>query len=65
MAKKKLCCPGELKDYIIPEAAFYAAIYYLLSVLNVEGNLWIKALILFVLINVAIITCPVVKACCK
>lgn len=67
MAKKSSICayPGKPSEYIIPEVAFYAATYYLLHVLNVEGNLWIKALILFVLINVAILTCPVMKACRK
>ena len=62
---KKTCCPGEVQDYIIPEIAFYAATYYLLYLLKVEGNLWVSALILFVLINVAILTCPVMKACMK
>ena len=66
MAKKKnTCCSGNCGEYLIPEVAFYAATYYLLYILNVPGNLWVKSLVLFVLINVAILTCPVMKACMK
>jgi hypothetical protein len=65
MAKKKTCCSGEMKDYVIPEVAFYAATYYLLYVLQVPGSIWLKSLVLFVLINVAIMTCPMMKACMK
>jgi len=64
MAKKsKTCCPGNPAQYIIPEAAFYAATYYLLYILQVPGNLWVKSLVLFVLINVAMMSCPMMK--CK
>ena len=67
MSKKKTmcCCPGNGKDYIIPEIAFYAATYYLLHVLQVPGNLWVKSLVLFVLINVAMLTCPLMSSCMK
>jgi len=62
MAKKKTCCPGNVRAYVIPEIAFYASVYYLLHVLQVPGNLWVKSLVLFVLINVAMLTCPMMKA---
>jgi len=66
MAKKKnTCCADNCKGYLIPEVAFYASVYYLLYILQVPGNLWVKSLVLFVLINVAMLTCPMMQACMK
>ncbi|MBW3015556.1 hypothetical protein KY330_03980 [Candidatus Woesearchaeota archaeon] len=54
-----------ISEWIIPEIAFYGFLYYALYVLNVQGNPWVHALILWLLINISIIWCPVVKKCCK
>jgi hypothetical protein len=48
---------------IAAEAAFYGFIYYALYLLKVEGNLFLSSLILWALINIAIIFCPVVRKC--
>jgi hypothetical protein len=50
---------------IISEVAFYAFLYYLLYLLNVGGNLWVSSLILWALMNISIVLCPVVRKCYK
>lgn len=50
---------------IIAEASFYGFIYYASYLLKVEGNLFLSSLILFILMNIAIILCPVVRSCYK
>ena len=46
---------------IISEVAFYAFLYYAQYLLNVSANLWVSSLILWVLINVSIVFCPVIN----
>ena len=50
---------------IIAEASFYGFIYYALYLLKIEGNLSLNALILFILMNISIMFCPVVRKCYK
>jgi len=50
---------------IISEAAFYGLLYYIQYLLKVEGNLWISSAVLWVLANLAIVLCPVVRKCYK
>jgi hypothetical protein len=61
MAKEK----SKILPWIIPEVAFFAFLYYAQYLLKVDANLWLSTLVLWILINIAIITCPVVKKCCK
>lgn len=59
----------DAKDWVyaaIAEVSFFAILYYAQYLLKVEGNLWISSLILWILINIAIILCPVTRRCyCK
>jgi hypothetical protein len=48
---------------VIAEIAFYGFIYYASYLLKVEGNLFLSSLILWALINIAIILCPLVRKC--
>jgi len=50
---------------VISEVALFAFLYYVQYLLKVEANLWISSLILWVLLNIAIILCPVVRKCYK
>jgi hypothetical protein len=50
---------------VIAELSFFAFLYYVQYLLKVDGNLWISSLILWVLLNAAIIFCPVVRKCYK
>ncbi|HII72294.1 TPA: hypothetical protein HA265_06070 [Candidatus Woesearchaeota archaeon] len=65
--KKECCCGKEhcgcmFLSTVVSEGAFYAALYYLLKLLEVPcAGLWWKTLILFVLINIAILFCPVLN----
>jgi hypothetical protein len=73
MAKKKdimsqiqsCCTVDNIKPYIIPEVAFFATLYYVQYLLQVQANLILSSVVLFVLINVAVFSCPLMKACCK
>jgi len=56
---------SKILGWIVAEAAFYFSVYYLLYLLNVDKNLWISSLGLFVLINIAILACPVLRKCYK
>jgi len=53
----------KLKPWAIPQVAFYITLYYVQYLLEVRANLWLSSLILLVLINVAVMTCPMVKKC--
>lgn len=46
---------------IIAEVSFFAFLYYIQYLLKVDGNLWVSSAILWVLINVSIVACPVVR----
>ena len=46
---------------VVSEAAFFAFLYYAQLLLKVEGNLWLSSLILWALLNLAIIFCPVLN----
>ncbi len=50
---------------IIAELSFFGFLYYVQSLLNVAGNLWISSGILWILLNIAIVLCPVVRKCYK
>jgi len=49
--------------WIISELSFFALLYYVQYLLKVEEPLWLSSFILWVLINVSIIFCPVVRKC--
>jgi len=49
--------------WVVPEVSFFAFLYYVQYLLNVEGNLWGSSLILWILLNISIISCPVIKKC--
>lgn len=51
--------------WVISEAALYCFLYYVQTLLNVQGNLWISSLILGILINLTVILCPVIRKCYK
>ncbi len=50
---------------IISEVSLFAFLYYVQYLLNVDGNLWLSTLILWALLNIAIVLCPVVRKCYK
>ena len=50
---------------VIAEVSFFAFLYYVQYLLKVEGNLWFSSAILWVLANIAIALCPVVRRCYK
>jgi len=50
---------------LISELSLFAFLYYIQSLLKVEGNLWISSVILWILLNLSIVLCPVVKKCYK
>lgn len=56
---------SEAPYWIVSEAALYAFFYYLQYILGADGNLWLNSIVLWVLINAAIIFCPVLRKCCK
>jgi len=51
--------------WIISEVSFFGFLYYLQYLLKVDTNLWISSIILWILLNLAIILCPVIKNCHK
>ncbi len=59
---KDLCNKKHMKG-LISEIAFFASLYYAQILLNVKGNLWITSLILWILINISIMHCPVLHNC--
>ncbi len=50
---------------IIAELSFFGFLYYVQYLLKVESNLWISSTILWLLLNIAIFLCPVIKKCYK
>ncbi len=50
---------------VIAELSFYGFLYYVQYLLKVDGNLWINSAILWILLNIAIVLCPVVRKCYK
>ena len=70
MAKKKPkstcsmngCCSGkEGFLLLVSEAALFGFLYYIQYLLKIQTNLWLSSLILIVLLNISIWTCPVVR----
>ncbi len=58
----------QTKDWVygaIAEIGFFATLYYILNILKVDGNLWTHSIVLWLLINISIIACPVVRKCYK
>jgi hypothetical protein len=55
----------ELAYAIVAELSFFGFLYYVQYLLKVEGNLWLSSAILWVLLNAAIVLCPVVRKCYK
>ena len=64
---KKSCqnCNGDWWMWIVAEVAFYALFYYGQYLLRIEANLWVSSLVLWALVNIAILFCPVVRKCYK
>lgn len=50
---------------VISEVAFFAFLYYVQSLLNVMGDLWVSTFILWALLNISIAFCPVLGKCGK
>lgn len=50
---------------IIAEISFFGFLYYVQYLLKVDGNLWISSIVLWALLNIAIVLCPVVRKCYK
>ncbi len=50
---------------VIAEVSFFAFLYYVQYLLKVDGSLWISSAILWALLNIAILFCPVVRKCCR
>lgn len=50
---------------VFSEAALYAFLFYTQMLLRVEGDLWVSSIILWLLLNAAILLCPVVRMCYK
>ncbi len=50
---------------IISEISFFALLYYAQYLLNVDGNLWVSSLFLWVLSNISIAFCPAMGKCHK
>jgi len=48
---------------VVAEASFYCFLYYASYLLKVGGNLFLSSLILWILANIAIAFCPVLKKC--
>ena len=47
----------------IAEVSFYFLLYYIQTLLEVAGNLWVTSLILWALANLSIVFCPVFRKC--
>lgn len=59
---------GGLQEWaygIVAESSFFGFLYYAQYLLKVEGNLWLSSFILWSLMNLAIVLCPVVRRCYK
>lgn len=63
--KTKKLTIKEVILWIVSEGSFFAALYYLLYFLRPEIKPGFTSFILWGLINVSILTCPVLKKYCK
>jgi len=66
--KKEVCytsCGAERLYWIGSEAAFFGFLYYAQFLLGVQGNLWWSSFVLWLLMNISILACPVVRRCYK
>jgi|GEM_PF-3274721 len=52
---------GQSLNWIISEAAFFAFLYYAQYLLGIQGNILISSLVLWGLINISIVFCPVLR----
>jgi hypothetical protein len=50
---------------IVAEASFFLFLYYVQTLMEIEGNLWISSFVLWALLNLSIVFCPVVRRCYK
>ncbi len=50
---------------IIAELSFFGFLYYVQYLLKIEGNLFVSSAILWALLNISIVLCPVIKKCYK
>ncbi len=48
---------------IVAETAFYAFLYYTQYLLGVEANLWVSSFVLWALLNISIVFCPLLRRC--
>ena len=58
----------KIKEWVygtIAEVSFFVFLYYLQYLLKVDGNLWISSAVLWILLNIAIVLCPIVRRCYK
>lgn len=51
----------EKNNWIVSEVSFFAFLYYVQHLLSVEGSLLLSTFILWSLLNLSIIFCPVVR----
>ena len=49
----------------IAEVSFFAFLYYVQYLLGVKANLWVSSFVLWALLNIAIVFCPVIRKCRK
>jgi len=61
----KKCCGPEWVNWLIAEIAFFAFLFYAQFLLGVEANLWLSSVILWALMNVSIMACPITHKCYK
>ncbi len=55
----------EINNWIISEVSFFAFLYYAQYLLGVDGSLLFSTFILWALLNLTIVFCPVMKECYK
>lgn len=63
--KKQIPTKNNWINWIISEVSFFAFLYYAQYLLDVGGNVLLSTLVLWILLNISIIFCPVIKSCYK
>lgn len=63
--KSKMNKTKEFVYGVISEVSFFAFLYYVQYLFGVLGNLFLNSLVLWVLVNLSITFCPVVRRCYK
>jgi len=69
MAKKKseknTCSGKKGLLLLVSEIALFGFLYYIQYLLGIQTNLWLSSVILIVLLNISIWTCPLIRNYCK